>query len=106
VKAALSTIAHLLLTGLTVYVLAWAALLSCSGDTDGCSPSAVNDLLMWEVLGVGASLALAVPGWLIVKARRRTLTLAAAVVAPAASWFALIVSFVASAALLSLMDGR
>jgi len=91
VKAALSTIVHLLLTGLTVYVFfAWAALLRCSGDTDGCSPSAVNDLLLWEGL--------------IVKARRRTLTLAAAVIAPAFSVFALLVSFIAFGMLLSLLD--
>ena len=39
VKAALSTIVHLLLTGLTVYVFAWAALLR------RMQPSAVNDRL-------------------------------------------------------------
>ncbi len=44
------------------------------------------------------------PAWLIVNARRRTLPLAAAVIAPAVSVFALLVSFIAFGVLLSLLD--
>jgi hypothetical protein len=47
------------LTGLTTFSLAWAAVLRCSGDTDDCDPSWANAVLLVVTVVAGVALAVA-----------------------------------------------
>jgi hypothetical protein len=48
-------------TTLAAFAFSWAAILRCSGDTDGCDPSWANDVLLGATVVAGVALALAVP---------------------------------------------
>lgn len=91
---------HLVLVGLTVYTLGWAAVLRCSGDTDGCEPSRANDLLLGAVIAAGVVLAIAVPARLIRKARAGALSVRAALLTPPAITVGLFVALAVFGAVL------